>query len=343
MNPTTTKTMTLQLARTIMLTGTDFVLRRQIWNSKKGLTMDEPLTSIELGPIERSCGDVELTTLSDLVTYTQPRRIVSCSGNVIQSFEATSHASASQPGTISASSELEARVSQNNLHGGEIWAAVQRSPGQWPASWDKDENSTSLLTSLLNANIRLYRVQSGGGGWEGRGGPVTLEEGDTSKPSEPVADSEDPESYFSRLEQYLSGADSVVKPGDIVQFLCVQKTSSPVVRPVKCRQRRRSEVVCEPDFLLGTMPLPGNRGPPLTITHNPLLLGSFCVLSESAEYTVQAIPSQIDHGAAPLGRLFSTTLPPLTNFMRTRGELTKARAARLTRWSNPDIGRVKQK
>lgn len=321
--PILTNTVTLRLAHTVMETGTDFVLHHQRWRGTEILS-DLPISHAEFDEVSPELLSLETSRFlpwKELVAVTQPRKIVSSFGNVIQSFRGPSDDSQIDGPIIAASSEIEAWFASGAKPGGEVWAAVLHSSAPWPLQ--RASSSRELFSIFAGAHIRLYRVHGGGGGWEGRGGPLTLDvDGEEANSSQGPESSDD----LMAMERYLSGADSPVKPGDTVQFFYVAPEIGYSLPSTYDKRLYYGHFPCKQKYLLGTLPLSQFRSIPIGKLAYPLMPNGFCILSEHVSYTIEALGTGKDYGARQLGRLYSTALPPGTNCNVTMWELSPFRS-----------------
>ena len=332
--PCLTYSATMALAATKMETGADFILQQQKWACP-----DSPGSSpkmVENTAIDRTViietqehapeGPSMWPSLRVLPLYhhpiTPPRRIASSFGNVIQSFEINDSAGRQQQ--MPASQELEQVMPHERLalknsssSGIEVWAAVRTSTAE-ETGIAAPSTPTGTLQGLAQRGFSFYRVQGGGGGWEGKGGPITLDVEESS--SEPQEDSQ--ESVFDELaiERYLSGASSKFNTGDTVQFYLV---GLPTSYSSWMRNQENSPgfgsdpMFARSTFSIGTLPTEADRDTTRTtsddsrasnwMTSSP----SFDVLSKRATFSVESHALGGDHGSSKIGRLYHTNLPPM--------------------------------
>jgi len=308
--PKLSESITFPLAETAMLNGSDFTLRRQKW-STTGPTMlsDAPINSIAI--VQRASGYSQ-TRLSVPALYhrplTPPRVISSAFGNVIRTLKKGGRGLAEIP----ASQEIEEKIltARTTLrdpdHGTEIWAAVRNGTSKtlWPYH---RFGSVATVDSLIASGFSLYRVQGGGGGWEGKGGPVTLEVDHPHDKSHNRLHDDDFDE--KAIEHYLSGANSKFQPGDIVQFYLVGESN------FRFPDEDKGGTVLSNSLIISTLPADIQSIPPKPAGKAIDLKFGFHVLSRRVTVSTEAktMREGYDHGASDLGLLHRSNLPPATS------------------------------
>ena len=202
--------------------------------------------------------NLELT--APLLPLTPARKVVACMGNIVRRLAADLDAPSHHPqdNTILASQELEESVQQYfkardiSPQAVSVWALVLPSgnpltssksmvdvlrPNNLARRWksgthDWIESAIHSPLSLLQQQVRLHKVLSGGGGWGKKAGLLSLDPESSYSPDESTSQESD---FFASMGSLDSKAEEpafrdIVSPGDYIQFY-ITPIASPTLEP----------------------------------------------------------------------------------------------------------------
>ncbi|KAF2470078.1 uncharacterized protein BDR25DRAFT_36519 [Lindgomyces ingoldianus] len=241
----------LPLANTVFQTGSATTMNLSTWHRVRGNKALQLLS--KSSPNHHGIaidGDGKARTTSalsiPLVPLTVPRRVEESMGNIVRRI------SDADEKAVTASEELEKVVPQYLKSRDEpaqtisVWALVipkgsvqfitdesmqlldvarKRTDlreshsvlNSWQALWSCNPPlPNQLVTAALMRNARLHRVLSGGGGWGKKAGLLSLEPGISQNDWTML--STDNQDQLSDLQDLSSALNTVVQPGDSIQF-----------------------------------------------------------------------------------------------------------------------------